>query len=38
MSLKKINALESLIQEIDELDFSEDQDNLARLINRIDSP
>ena len=38
MSLKKINALESLIQEIDELDFSEEQDNLARLKNRIDSP
>ncbi len=35
---EKITALESVIQEIGELDFSEGQDNLAMLKKRIDSP
>ncbi|WP_428354985.1 dynamin family protein [Methyloprofundus sp.] len=41
MSLKiieKINALENIAQEIDELDFSEGLENLAMLKKRIDSP
>ena len=36
--IQKINALENIAQEIDELDFSEGLENLARLKKRIDSP